>query len=491
MNIRAAIRKYIGFILLLLAIFCVSACQPTPEREAVLNKESIKLEESIMQTAGSQNEKEYTSDDTVEKTVQSSGASACMSELETWTYKKQYGFGNTLNVDALLYNKRDGGLPVLSVKPKAFESGKQIEKIVRAFFPDEKVLEQGDQLTKSHLEQEIIKVKEQIFRVENDLPPHSGTDESIPKENKEGYLQGLMSAIEYYEKMLKTAPDESDLNEASYQLVDVGSGSSQSNMLVKAEDATINVSFSNWKKYQLGSILYIQSPHFDYELVGTHSEYVVPEALATDSDFASVKNQIDQCVRDMGIDYMSLNMVNTGKDSYGFYYTRVYNGLQETYVNRHIGTTATGIDGAEMMILWNPEYLYIVVQNHDIVKVTWENPSEVSEVVNENVQTLSWDEIQEIFKTQMDYLLLPENNKINQDGTGALRELQININRIELGLTKVLMKDSQDDYKLIPTWSFMGYDQNTQSKSENIGAETCYLTINAIDGTIIDRGLMY
>ena len=56
------------------------------------------------------------------------------------------------------------------------------------------------------------------------------------------------------------------------------------------------------------------------------------------------------------------------------------------------------------------------------------------------------------------------------------------------------MKNSRDDYKLIPTWSFMGYETSPsrpEQEGVNTGAEVCFITINAIDGTVIDRGLMY
>ena len=66
----------------------------------------------------------------------------------------------------------------------------------------------------------------------------------------------------------------------------------------------------------------------------------------------------------------------------------------------------------------------------------------------------------------------------------------IHINRIELGLTKLLMPNSES-YKLIPTWSFLGYDEGFSSQATDVGAEICFVTINALDGSIVDRGNMY
>ena len=152
-------------------------------------------------------------------------------------------------------------------------------------------------------------------------------------------------------------------------------------------------------------------------------------------------------------------------------------------VNQHIGTTSTGTDGsAVFMDLWEPEYLYIEIQDGEVVKAAWKNPSDITHIDNENVQTKSWEEIKDIFIDQMEYLLSPETDS---------KKTEVFINRIELGLTKILMKNSTDDYKLIPTWSFSGYDQDTNPESEKVGAPICFITINAIDGSVIDRGLMY
>ena len=96
----------------------------------------------------------------------------------------------------------------------------------------------------------------------------------------------------------------------------------------------------------------------------------------------------------------------------------------------------------------------------------------------------------------MDFLMSPTPIKSDDPSTATffIEKTNVHINRVELGLTKLLMKDSQDDYKLIPTWSFLGYQTSASRPAQeglNIGGEVCYLTINAIDGTVIDRGLMY
>ncbi len=474
--------KVTFIIITLLSVCSFLACQPTPSDVVVTNKGDIDLEENIQKTAA--------------PTEAVTQAETATQDAQRWTYEKDYDSGNRLIVDAVMVHTDANKLPVLSVAPKMFESGDQLKYITDIFCPDAMVYDQGDQLTKSQLERSIMDVKEEIFRVENDMIPYEGAKEPIPEDHKESFLSGLHSAIEYYEEQMKTAPDDSELKEASFQLVDYGTDGQQSNMLATANDAVFSVDFINRPPERIGSGFYFQSNRMLLENIGTSDKFVMPEDLEGDEEYVQTRAQIDQSVKDMGIDYMSLSAVCKGKDSYSFYYTRDVSGLQETYINDYIGTTVTGVDFAAVIYLWKPEYLWFEVQNDEIVKVTWNNPSEITNVDNENVQVKSWEDIQEIFKTQMDFLMSPTPAKSDDPSkaTFFLEKTDVHINRVELGLTKLLMKDSQDDYKLIPTWSFLGYQTSPSRPAQegvNIGGEVCYLTINAIDGTVIDRGLMY
>ena len=457
-----------------------TACQPTPEDVVVTNKGDINLEENIQKTAMPPEAATQEAEETAEK----------------WTYEKEYESGNHLIVDAVMVHTDADKLPVLSVAPKMFESGDQLKTITNIFCPDATVYDQGDQLTKSQLELSIMDVKEEIFRVENNMLPFEGALEPIPEDGKESFLSGLHAAIEYYEEQMKTAPDDSELKVASYQLVDYGVDGQQSNMLATTDDASLSIDFVNSPPDRIGSGYYFQSNKLMSENIATFDKFVMPDALEGDAEYIKSKERIDQYIKIMGIDYMSLSAVCKGEDSYSFYYTRDFNGLQETYVNQHVGTTAVGVDFAAVIYLWKPEYLWFEVQNDEIVKVTWNNPSEIKNIDNENVQVKPWEEIQEIFKNQMDFLMSPTPTKSDDPSkaTFFLEKTDVHINRVELGLTKLLMKDSQDDYKLIPTWSFLGYQTSALSPAQegvNVGGEVCYLTINAIDGTVIDRGLMY
>lgn len=291
---------------------------------------------------------------------------------------------------------------------------------------------------------------------------------------------------------ISVSPDDSE----GYHLTAADDGSAQANMVALSKDTVDYIDFANWDvKFERqdsskGSAFYFESQAFNNEISETRDVLVTPESLSGDSDYIKAKEKADGYVKGMGIDYMALNSVSRGEGSYCFYYTRMYNGLPETYVQTHTGTTVTGVDGAPIINLWGSEYLYIEIQNGNVVKARWQDPSEIKTADNGKANMLPWDQIKDIFLKQMDSMMASGGS--DEGNTYRFMEgAKVHINRVELGYTKLLTNGTNGEYKLVPTWMFMGYQENEANalhKGANNGAETCFVTINALDGTIIDRG---
>ena len=463
---KATVVIFVSALLLTMTCF-LSACQDTPEQNAVVQKGNS-LKEGINQTAPPTDQKDHEND-----------------AEDRWEYQKEYDSGNRLNVDVVIINKNTTDIPVISVREKPFEGGQQIRDIVDVFCPDAKVLENVG-FTKQHLDQEILEVKELIFRVENDMLPFPSATGVIPENQKENYLQQLNDAMEYYEQELETAPDISEVDEASFEFRDVG-GSFQSNMQAVIDDRVVYLNFTNWDDVP-GSDFYLRDAK--YESDEQITSFKSPSSLSDDDIFLKEKKTIDAILQAMGIDYMALDSVSKNKHGYCYYYTREANDFQETYARAYLGDVQT--EGEVAMDLFEPEHFEIETRDGQVVKANWKNPTEVIKEDNSNVRVLPWEQIQETFKTQMDYMLSPDSESMGDADMMMFAEgTEIHINKIELGLTKVLMKDSGADYKLIPAWSFMGYDSNYVQEGPEHGSDICYLTVSAIDGTVINRGLMY
>lgn len=120
------------------------------------------------------------------------------------------------------------------------------------------------------------------------------------------------------------------------------------------------------------------------------------------------------------------------------------------------------------------EYLEIVVGINGVHSVSYNNPQQVVKTINEDSELLPIDNVKEVF----DYNIL-----LNHD-----KSINIKINKIELSLKKIR---SVDGYEITPVWDFIGEEtilgENESEKGVINSFETSFMTINAIDGCLVNR----
>ena len=115
------------------------------------------------------------------------------------------------------------------------------------------------------------------------------------------------------------------------------------------------------------------------------------------------------------------------------------------------------------------------------------NPYAIEEIVCEKTNLLHFSEIQSIFNKRITVY----HNDLwdgNKDGINYI----YNITRVQLGLVSV-QAENDDTGLLVPAWDFLGYICYADSDKEgyynrNQGLLHSFITINAIDGSIISRG---
>ena len=179
--------------------------------------------------------------------------------------------------------------------------------------------------------------------------------------------------------------------------------------------------------------------------------------------------------------------VNDYNACYEFIFSQPIEGIELNYA------LASG-NSEQYLEVWPQEYVKIYIDDTGIIGFYWDSPSEVGEVVNPNVELKTIDEIIEIFKQQM-------TNKFAYIDDSTIVNIEINIDEIKLGMMKI-KEQSTGRYIYVPVWDFYGYSNNTydsssqyildeESKYEIDEFGYSYLTINAIDGSIIDRSLGY
>lgn len=145
-------------------------------------------------------------------------------------------------------------------------------------------------------------------------------------------------------------------------------------------------------------------------------------------------------------------------------------------------------------LMWY-EYIRMQVRDDGVEFMYWANPSRITATVNENVALLPFDEISERFKQQIQYHSTPIQTELPQE----IKKRTVHIDRIVLGMMQVRKKNYPDVMQMIPTWTFFGTaeveytepfrDSRTGEqrtvKTVEIPAYS-YLILNAIDGSVIN-----
>ena len=146
---------------------------------------------------------------------------------------------------------------------------------------------------------------------------------------------------------------------------------------------------------------------------------------------------------------------------------------------------------------WPYEQLTIFITDDGIQSVQWTSPIEVTHILVENSNLMPFSDVMDIFKKMGPIVFTPNemNSKIPY-GDSEVAEYGFTVNEIRLELRRVREQNSVKDGLLVPVWSFYGnvwYSTKDGSETETPISDlnTCLLTINAVDGSIIDLSKGY
>lgn len=135
---------------------------------------------------------------------------------------------------------------------------------------------------------------------------------------------------------------------------------------------------------------------------------------------------------------------------------------------------------------WPVESIEFRINDDGIVGFDYNAPLEVVETVVEQSNMKTFEDIRSTFET----MVTVTNAQDADPDTGDVPSVTIDIDRVVLGYTRISEADSYDTGLLIPVWDFKGtvQDQYYGKTGMKYGS---VLTINAIDGSIVDRSLGY
>ncbi|MFG6384022.1 MAG: hypothetical protein K1V96_07180 [Lachnospiraceae bacterium] len=496
-------RKYMSIITICLCVSVLAGCQETPKNSFVKQK-------------GAANIKQY------ESMEESKNSFKDMLGVKEH-YKNQATYENGVLV---IDTDADVILPEINVMNTYSVSAKKvnqdmIDKVTNAFFEKEDKFYSTysyNEWTKEEYQEEITRLKK--YKAEGNLDPYEyGKDE-----NGELYFN-IDEMIERDEEEMKRAPEEvtkeevkpsfgiewiSDKEEKKKEIdtdhffgvveTKKGNYDYQISYALKP-DITFKISkiredledpreFSSWIE---GEFL-LDSEGKNYN---NFSEDFIKEKINMSYEDAEkmAKEKVEKLGWDFeiyGSDYAVFyhgeggakedNVLDGG---YLFHFSRVLDGAPITYTSSYGGALE---DMDSTLVPWSYERCDVIVGDDGIQNVEIYNPYDIGEIQTENVKLMDFESIMKIYEQMMEVS--------NADIAEFEKNRTYHIKKITLGYSRIYdpTKDS-DTGLIVPTWDFFGgFDcENDEYSDKNSGEHSTrsFMTINAIDGTVINRELGY
>ena len=429
-----------------------------------------------------------------------------------------------LDIDASIIIPDVDAYPVMRIAPGKF-SQEQVDRIVSVLFKDADIYNSSKPLTKVELEQQLVEAKATLEQKKTD--PQSNDDSE----------EGIQQTIDYLEQSILMAPEEVDDQLASTMLQPDGYGETRLDLkadMGKKENALLWLMNS-------GSNLRTSLTCFA-RFVNTDSggrfnrldEWNLSDDLPSNLNISEDEAvaQAKQLISDLGVTNMDITAISRGiisggegedvsqnSQCYMIYFTRTVNGVPTTFGQTvgkesriNLDEIKNGDYPPDFRPPWGYERILVCVDDSGIAEFNWESPAKLLGIASKNVSLAPFDEIQDAFKKQMVVMYS------NIEDDKLIAEETYHVNNITLGLTRVASKDDLNEYLLIPVWNFFGsrreqysieeipeqfkdYDEKTineikkdyEQRNNQIYSSPyeSFLTISAIDGSVIDRDLGY
>ncbi|HML69604.1 MAG TPA: DUF6034 family protein [Clostridia bacterium] len=481
----------------LVFLLTLASCQQTPENEIVVEKDIDRMVSAAM-------EAEDTNDALPHTLAEKLNVPSSLKE----TFASQNGKTEFM-IDASIILPPSDSVPIIRVRKHLFTQ-KEADLMMGLFLGDDPLYTIPNSMTKEQIEEKLI---DYYGMRDGSIPINvDGEDRSS--------VERLNEIIASYEKALLAATDTPVLVLASKKLEtpkDADNSSAQRIEGVTRQDDT-DVYFSITNSYPLPNIVravYVKAKTVEgttvndsapyYELSDQQSPKVPTSFTLTEDDALSAS---DRALETLGIKDMVCSRVSfvvmpdsasgwmwpgttfrseNAKDfkwAYKIQYTRSYGGVPITITK----DDGTGVADEEQYVEpWEYERLELIVDETGVISFLYKSPYEVVESVTENAKLLPFQDIQSVLST-----MLPANYAW-MDESGDIVSAVVNISEIQFGLARITEPNTRDQGLLVPVWDFWGSVSITNDKGD-VHLFTKYdalLTINAIDGSTINRSLGY
>lgn len=511
-------RKRIWITGVILSALILGGCAKTPEESLVKQKgknslknyEEAGTEEGLTEAgAGSgesaaKEETDAVSENKIRKSV--NAPESYKSEVKDETGKL------TITTDAVVEIPNAERASAINVSQHPFDQ-EVMDRITEVFFKDAAIYSADSlsQMTKADYQKKIEELKG--YLAEGNMDPYGyGTDEAG------NYYMDLYQMIEEAEQAYQNAPekvtpvevhpqfgltnaDGTVMDEYFFGVAKMTDGSEYQYIMKSYSSMPMEVSIRRTREKEAGTTALWGAYSASEEGDGTSEEEKEMETKIGISLEEAVEIA-EEKVKALDIPNMELTAWEYGiywednfdtgdmfqkDEGYMLHYTRVLNEFPITYT-MDIGGALEDMDSE--METWGYETLDIIISEEGIEEVNIYNLYDIGDVKTENVNLMSFDEIMNIYEKMM---VIKNADVLNYE-----KERSYAIDRITLGYSRIYEPSSDSSTGLlVPVWDFFGtmktvseYEGETMEYDGGMTYQS-YLTINAIDGSVIDRGLGY
>lgn len=464
-------KKSFTAAILSLVLVSLTGCQETPKEDLVKNKKEQDLEQEMK---------------TSRKTEEDSARTAeILASVPAHYQEEMEADGVTVQVDADVHIPDTDKIISEKVKPSEMTQ-EQIENTIRYFAGDAACYPLGAVASKEELMDEIISLRQEIALLESGEQSAINEGDGTPEEQ----IAELKAQLKESEELYESSAEEGAAAPVSIQGItfdENGSIELQSD-LGRAEEARILI----YKDADRGDRIEFVNYSPAYNAVEGEWSADISREEAVNKAQEVIKTLELGDLEVMGMEKKAQVVDGSIVGYYDISYKRKTEGLDNFYLQENVSVQT---DQAEPL----EEYSAHMEQTKDNIQVdatgvigmNMTMPPQVTERMNEDVSICSFDQVKEFLAS----------NIMNKSWKAPGEKTYLKITQIYLSYMYVINKNNNQEYLTIPVWDFCGYSygesfpENSVYNLEKTDKEsiykTTYLTINAVDGSIVSRQAGY
>lgn len=200
-------------------------------------------------------------------------------------------------------------------------------------------------------------------------------------------------------------------------------------------------------------------------------------------DFGCVEQQLVYEQLDDFVDEKAGKSSTGARKVYHFKFLRQIDGVQINNENGNkFADSGSGADYTKKE--WSGEAIDFVVNDEGIVGFQYNSPLKITDTVVKKSNLMKFDKIKKIFED-----MIITTNAADTEG----KKTNIKVEEVKLRYMRVSEENSFETGLLVPVWEFNGTkrDNITGSKAGSTDVKENLMTINGIDGTVVDQMLGY